>query len=206
MSLLQQDARKENDDAARGEEYTKGSSHVVIASIVAAVLVTAAIAAYVILGQKPPAATGDIEQIWIHPQHTESKGFDANGAPMPVESFDQIYVFALVKLHNQSNQPLFLRNAMVNTTLADGIRSSYAATAADYDRVFIAYKDLPVPHGQALSLQSTLNPGQTVEGTIVSAFRMSKQEWDAGKDLSFTVGIQYQPDLVLTPHTAAIVQ
>jgi hypothetical protein len=206
MSLLQQDARKENDDAARGEEYTKGSSHVVIASIVAAVLVTAAIAAYVILGQKPPAATGDIEQIWIHPQHTESKGFDANGAPMPVESFDQIYVFALVKLHNQSNQPLFLRNAMVNTTLADGIRSSYAATAADYDRVFIAYKDMPVPHGQALSLQSTLNPGQTVEGTIVSAFRMSKQEWDAGKDLSFTVGIQYQPDLVLTPHTAAIVQ
>ena len=65
---------------------------------------------------------------------------------------------------------------------------------------------MPVPHGQALSLQSTLNPGDTEEGTIVSAFRMSKQEWDAGKNLSFTIGIQYQPDLVLTPHTAAIVQ
>jgi hypothetical protein len=94
----------------------------------------------------------------------------------------------------------------VNTTLPDGIRSSYAATAADYDRVFIAYKDMPVPHGQSLSLQSTLNPGQTEEGEIVSAFRISKQEWDAGKNLSFTIGIQYQPDLVLTPHTAPIVQ
>ena len=206
MSLLQQDARKENDDAARGEAYTKGSSHVVLASIVAAILVTAGIAAYVILGQKPPVATGEIEQIWIHPQHTDSKGFDANGAPMPVEHYDQIYVFALVKLHNQSKLPLFLRNATVNTTLADGIRSSYAATAADYDRVFIAYKNMPVPHGQALSLQSTLNPGDTEEGTIVSAFRMSKQEWDAGKNLSFTIGIQYQPDLMLTPHTTAIVQ
>src|ERR1019366_4026475 len=206
MSLLQQDARKEIDDAARGEAYTKGSSHVVIAGIVAAILVTAAIAAYVILGQKPPAATGEIEQVWIHPQHTDSKRFDANGAPMPVESYDQIYVFALVKLQNQSKQPLFLRNAMVNTTLADGIHSSYAATAADYDRVFLAYKNMPVPHGPALSLQTTLNPGQTAEGTIVSAFRMSRQEWDAGKNLSFTIGIEYQPNLVLTPHTAAIVQ
>jgi hypothetical protein len=206
MSLLQQDARKEIDDAARGESYTKGSSNLVIAAIAAAVLVTAGIAAYVILGQKPPAATGEIEQVWIHPQHTDTKGYDASGAPIPVEHFDQIYVFALIKLHNQSKQPLFLRNATVNTTMADGIRSSYAATASDYDRVFIAYKDMPVPHGPALSLQSTLDPGQTEEGTIVSAFRMSKQEWDAGKNLSFTVGIQYQPDLVLTPHTAPIVQ
>jgi hypothetical protein len=206
MSLLQQDAQKEMDDAARGEEYTKGTSHVVIAAIVAAVLVTAAIAAYVILGQKPPVATGEIEQVWIHPQHTETSGFDANGAPMPKTVMDQVYVFALVKLHNQSKDPLFLRNAMANTTMPDGIQSVYAATASDYDRVFIAYKDMPVPHGQALSLQSTLNPGQTVEGTIVSAFRMSKQQWDTGKNLSFTIGIQYQPDLVLTPHNPPIVQ
>jgi hypothetical protein len=206
MSLLQQDAGKQIDDAARGEAYTKGSSHVVIATIAAAILVTLAIGAYVILEQKPPVATGEIEQVWIHPQHTETSGFDANGAPMPKEVYDQIYVFALVKLHNQSKLPLFLRNALVNTTLPDGIRSSYAATATDYDRVFIAYKDMPVPHGPALSLQTTLDPGQTVEGTIVSAFRMSKQDWDASKNLSFTIGIQYQPNLVLTPHTAPIVQ
>jgi hypothetical protein len=206
MSLLQQDARKANDDAARGEAYTKGSSHLVIAAIAAAILVTGAIAAYWIFGQKPPVLAGDIEQVWIHPQHTETKGFDANGAPMPKESYDQIYVFALIKLHNQSDGPVFLRNAMVNTTLADGIHSSYAATSADYDRVFVAYKDMPVPHGKALSLQSTLDAGQTAEGTIVAAFKMSKQEWDAGKNLSFSIGVQYRPDLVLTPHTAAIVQ
>jgi hypothetical protein len=199
MSLLRQDS-PELDDAALGEELTKGSSHVVWASLIAVVVVTAAIAVYVITGQKPPAATGEIEQVWVHPQHTETSGFDANGAPMPKESADQVYVFALVKLHNQSDKPLFMRNILANATLDDGIHSSYAATATDYNRLFLAYPNMPVPHGKALSPQTTIDPGQTVEGTIASAFRLTKQEWDARKDLNFTFGIQYQKDLTLAPH------
>jgi hypothetical protein len=199
MSLLRQDSPK-LDDAALGEEFTKGSSHVVWASIAAAIVVTIGIALYVIAGQKPPIATGEIEQVWVHPQHTETSGFDANGAPMPVEAYDQVYVFVLVKLHNQSQQPLFLHSITTDATLDDGIHSSYAATASDYDRVFVAYPSMPVPHGKALSPQSTIDPGQTVEGTFVSAFRLTKQQWDARKSLDFTFAIQYQPSLKLTPH------
>ena len=206
MSLLHQESQEDIDDVAPGEEYTKGSSHVVLAAIISAVVVSAAIAIYVIAGQKPPMATGEIEQIWTHPQHTESSGIDANGDVMAKQSFDQVFVFALVKLHNQSAQPLYLRNAMVNVKLADGIRSSYAASAADYERVYLAYPSMPVPHGNALSLQSAIDPGQTVEGTIVSAFRMSKAEWDAGKDLNLTFSFSYQPSLVLAPKTAVIEQ
>ncbi|MGA3070954.1 MAG: hypothetical protein ABSD43_12135 [Terracidiphilus sp.] len=206
MSLLHQETPQEIDDAARGEEFTKGSSHVVWATIVATVLVTVVVAVIVIAGQKPPAASGEIEQVWVHPQHTETSGFDANGEAMAVESYDQIYVFSLVKLHNQGAQPLFLSNIMANIKQEDGIHSSYAASAADYDRVFLAYPSMPVPHGKGLRLDSTLDPGQTVEGTIVSAFRMSKQQWDAGKDLSFTFAFHYQPSLVLAPHAAVIVR
>jgi hypothetical protein len=201
MSLLHQDS-EEIDDAALGEEFTKGSSHVVWATVIAGVVVTAAIAIYVIVGQKPPVATGQIEQVWVHPQHTETSGFDANGAPMPKETYDQIYLFALVKLHNQSKEPLFLRSIMTNATLNDGIHTSYAAQATDYDRVFLAYPSMPVPHGQALSPQSTITPGETVEGTIVSAFRLTREQWDARKDLNFTVVIQYQPNLKLAPPSA----
>jgi hypothetical protein len=204
MSLLQQGSPEELDDAARGEEFTKGSSHVVWATVIATVLVAVAVAVYVIAGQRPPLAGGEIEQVWVHPQHTETSGRDANGEPMPKQTFDQIYVFALVKLHNQSKVPLFLRNAMINVTLADGIHSSYAATAADYDRVFLAYPAMPVPHGNALSLQATIDPGQTVEGTIVAAFRMDKQQWDAHKNLDFTFAFSYQPSLVLAPRGAVI--
>jgi hypothetical protein len=201
MSLLHQDSPDATDDAARGEEFAKGSSHPIATGIFAAVVVSMAIAGYFIAGLKPPIYTGEIEQVWAHPQHTESSGVDANGAPMPKESFDQVYVFALVKLHNQSDKPLFLHNIMTNVTLADGIHSSYAATAADYDRVFLAYPSMPVPHGKGLPLQITLDPGQTVEGTIVSAFRLGKQEWDARKNLDFSFAFNYQPSLVLAPHT-----
>jgi hypothetical protein len=199
MSLLRQDS-PQLDDAARGEELTKGSSHILWTSLTAAVVVSAAIAFYVLAGQKPPAATGDIEQVWVHPQHTETSGFDANGAPMPKEVADQVYVFAQVRLHNQSDKPLFLHNILANATLDDGIHSSYAATASDYDRVFLAYPNMPVPHGKALSPQTTIDPGQSVEGTIVSAFRLTKAQWDARKSLNFTFGIQYQKDLTLAPH------
>lgn len=199
MSLLNQDT-EEVDDAARGEEFTKGSSHVIWAAVIATIVVSAAIAIYFIVGQTKPAVTGDVVAVWAHPQHTETSGFDANGAPMPKESFDQVLVFTEVKLHNQSKEPLFLLNVLTNAKLADGIHSSYAASQVDYDRVFLAYPGIPVPHQTPLSLTLELDPGQTVDGTFVSSFRLTREQWDARTDLNFTLNFRYQPGLVLTPH------
>jgi hypothetical protein len=203
MSLLQQD-NTELDDAARGEEFTKGTSHVVVAAVVATVLVSLAIAAYVIAGEKPPPVTGEILGVTAHSMHTETSGRDANGAPIPKESFDQVYVFTQVRLRNQSPGPVFLSSMLTNATLPDGIHSSYAASAGDYDRIFLAYPNLPVPHDKPLPLDATIDPGQTVEGTVVSAFKLTKQDWDARKDLSFTFAFRYQPNLVLAPHMAVL--
>lgn len=196
MSLLQQD---QQDEAARGEELTKGTGHPVIASVIAVIVVAAAIAIYVINGQKPPVATGEILAVWAHPQHIETSGYDASGAMMPQQSFNQVMVFAQVRLHNRSKAPLFLWNVLTNATLGNDIHSSYAATAADYDRLFVAYPNMPVPHGKALAIDTQIDPGQTLEGTFVSAFKMSKQQWDARKALNFSFGFHYQPNLVLTP-------
>ena len=126
-------------EAKPGEDYAKGSSHVIWAAWIAAVLVTAAVAFYVIVNQKSPVATGEIVAVWAHPQHAQSSGVDANGESMAQVSFDQVLVFTQVRLHNQSKGPLYLHNVMTNIKLDDGIHSSYAATAADYDRVYIAY-------------------------------------------------------------------
>jgi hypothetical protein len=204
MSLLQRESSEKADDAAKGESFTKGTGHLVWASIVATVLVTIAIAIYVIAGQKPPAVTGEIVAVWAHPQHTETSGLDANGAPMIKESFDQVLVFAEVRLHNQSKGPLYLLNVLTNAVLEDGIHSSYAASQSDYDRVFIAYPEMPVPHGPALPINLALDPGQSVDGTFVSSFRLTKEQWDARKNLTFTFSFRYQPSLVLTPKTAVI--
>jgi hypothetical protein len=206
MSLLRQDSQ-EVDDAALGEEFTKGSSHVVWASIAAAVLVIIAIAVYVISGQKPPPASGEIVAVRAHPQHTVTPGFDAAGAPMPRESYDRVLVFAQVRLHNQSDKPLFLYEILTNATLEDGVHASNAAPKSEFERVFLAYPELSALHGKALSLDTTIAPGQTEEGTVVfHPFRVTKAQWDARKDLSFTFKFQYQPSLVLTPHVAVIEQ
>jgi hypothetical protein len=198
MSLLQDSP--DLVDVKPGEDYAKGSSHVVWAAWIAAVLVTAAIAIFVMANQKPPVATGEIVGVWAHPQHAESSGVDANGEAMAKQSFDQVLVFTQVRLHNQSKGPLYLHNVMTNIKLDDGIHSSYAASAADYDRVYIAYPTMPVPHAPPLATtDATIAPGQTLEGTFVSSFRLSKQQWDARKDLNFTFALRYQPSLTLTP-------
>ena len=195
MSLLHQD---EKDDAARGEELTRGTSHLLIASIVAAALVSAAIAIYFIAGQKPPLATGQVLGVWAHPIHVQTPTTDASGAYLPSETFDQVLVFARVQIHNQSKTtPVFMWTAATNATLEDGVHTSYAAGSVDYDRVFVAYPNLGVPHDRPLLLDTEIDPGQTVEGEIVSAFKVTKEQWDARKDLSFTFAFRYQPNLVL---------
>src|SRR5215469_10354190 len=98
MSLLQQSS-PEQDDAARGEEFTKGSSNILKASVIAAALVAIAIFLYVRLGEKPPAATGEVSNIQAHLMHRETAAFDAAGAAMAQDKFDQMLVFAHVKLH-----------------------------------------------------------------------------------------------------------
>jgi hypothetical protein len=201
MSLLQQDPSP-LDNSSPGEELTKGTSHIVWATIIAAIVVTIAVAAYVIAGQKPPAATGEATRVVAHMMHRETSGVDAAGNPMPKEEFDQVLVFSHLKLHNQSKDPLFLRQILTDVTLDDGIHSSYAATPTDYQRLFAAYPDLASLHGTPLKLDATLAPGETLEGDVVSAFRMTKAQWDARKGLELSISFRYLPDLNVTPQGA----
>ncbi len=201
MSLLHQE---ELDDAAKGEELTRGTSHVVIAAIVAGLVMCIAIGIYAVVGRTPPFASGEITAVWAHPQHTDTSGLDANGMPILKQSVDQVMVFTTVKLQNLTNHPLFLGNVTTNVTLDDGsIAHCYAANKGDYDRIFVAYPNIPVPHLAPISpLDTTIDPGQTVEGTFVSAFKMTQQQWDARKKLDYTFSFRYQPALTVAPKVA----
>ena len=192
MSLLQQESRE-----AAGESYTKGTSHVIIAPVIAVVLVSAAVTIYVISGEKPPASTGEIIDVWAHPMHSETSGWDANGAVIPKESIDQVLLFTHVKLHNQSKQPIFLHQVLANLTLPDGIHSSYAAMPPDYERLFRAYADLQPWHATPISPDLTIQPGESKEGTFVCSYRMTKADWETRKALGYTFNFQYLPALTL---------
>ena len=89
MSLLHQETPQELDDAARGESFTRGTSHIVWAGIAAFFVVSVAIFIYVFAGEKPAVATGVVLEAWAHPMHTVTPGFDASGSAMSQEAFDQ---------------------------------------------------------------------------------------------------------------------
>jgi len=198
MSLLKQDSAQQ-DDASRGESLTKGTSHVVVAAVIATAVVSVAIFLYIWLGEKPPVATAEVTNVVAHMMHRETSGFDAAGADMPKEVFDQVLVFAHAKLHNQTKGPLFLHQIMINVTLDDGINTSYVAVPTDYERAFKGYPEIASLHGKPLASELTLDAGQTVEGDILASFRMDKQQWDARKGLDFTFDFRYQPLVKVTP-------
>jgi hypothetical protein len=206
MSLLHQESRDESDDAARGESFTRGTSHVAWASVVATLLVAVAVAVYVLTTQTPPVARGEIVQVWAHPNHVVTSGLDANGESMPKESFDQVLVFARIKLLNQSKNPLVLEDVLANIRQGDGILSVSAGSTSQYEEVFLAYPELAALHSNGFLPRATLAPGQSVEGTAFWVFRMSRQEWDARQDLNFTFRFQYQANLMLAPHNAVMEQ
>jgi len=197
MSLLHQNAQEPLDDASQGEELTKGTSHIVIAGVIAAIVVTIGIVFYFVAGQKPPVATGEVLQIWAHPIHVETSGLDANGEAMAKKTADQILVFARIRFHNQSNMPITMHDVMSDATLDDGVHSSYAASAVDFDRMFVAFPEVASFREAPLPTERTLNPGETVEGLAVTSYRVSKAQWDARKDLSYSIAIKYQPKILV---------
>lgn len=195
MSLLQQ----ESTEVAAGESYTRGTSHVILATVIAAILVSIAVAIYIVAGEKPPAATGEILDSWAHPMHSVSSGWDANGAAIPKEEVDQVLLFTHVRLHNQSKQAIFLHQIVANAALGDGIHSSYAATPTDYERIFKAYPDLMQWHAASISPDLTIQPGETKEGTFVNSFKMARPDWDGRKSLDYSFNFQYLPSLTVAP-------
>ena len=206
MSLLHQESPQDIDDAARGEEFTRGTTHVVWAGAIAALLVTVALALYVLSTQKPPVVSGEIVQVWARPNHVVTSGLDANGESVAKQSFDQVLVFAHIKLCNQSKVPLFLEDVLANARLGDGTLSVSAGDRAQYQEALLMYPELTALRGNSLSPRTMIAPGESLDGITFWIFRVNKQQWDARADWNFTFRFQYQANLVLAPHTAVMEQ
>jgi len=207
MSLLQAntDSAVTAQASPSGEDYAKGSSYLLWTTLAAFVVVSVGIALFLLINHKPPVAAGEVTQVWSHGVHTINTPMDANGVQTAGEAFDQVLVFAKVRARNQSDQPIVLREMMTNVTLDDGPRSSYAATSTDFDRIFIAYPELASLHGTKLTRDTVIQPGEVLEGMLISSFHCSKEQWAGRKDLSFSLLFKFHPDLVLTP-TAPVIE
>ena len=208
MSLLQirETSVFPAEDQPSGEDYTKGSSHIIWASLTAFIVVSVAITLFLLANKKPPVSAGGVTQVWAHEVHTLNTPVDAAGVQTAGQVFDQVLVVTNLQVRNQSDQPIVLKELLTNATFDDGPHSSYAATPTDYDRIFIAYPELKGLRSKTFTRDTVMQPGQELDGQIISSFHVSKEQWTAHKDLSFTVQFKYHPDLVLAPTTPIIQQ
>jgi len=194
------------EDRPSGEDYAKGSSYLLWAVLAAFVVVTVGITLFLLANRQPPVSAGEVSQVWAHEVHMLNTPTDANGVQTAGEVYDQVLVLANVRVRNQSDKPIVIRELLTNVTLEDGPHSSYAASATDYERIFIAYPELRGLHSKTLTRDTVIAPGQVLDGMLISAFHASKEQWAAHKDLSFSIQFKFHPDLVLVPTTPVIQQ
>jgi len=171
----------------------------VLRIIAAAFIVVLGIAAYVYFEEKPPPAVGEVLHLTAYPVHRESKVNQfATQSLAPVENtFDEILVLADVRLHNQSQGPVFLADMSALLKLPGEEDHSLAATTSDFNRVFVAYPALAPMKQQPLLRDTTILPGATVEGQLIFNYPITKDQWDKRQSLELILSFTHQKDLVL---------
>jgi hypothetical protein len=180
------------------EEVNSGKRALLIV-LVATVIVVVTIAAYVYIDEKPPVAVGKIVKLDVTPIHTEMQvGAGGQGVQGGSDTYDQLLILAQVEVHNQTNIPLFLHDMWSNLTTNNGDEQrSLAANKTDFQSVFIAYPQTASFKQEPLLRDTTLQPGQTVQGLVIFHYPMTKDQWDARHNFEAVVSFAHQKNLVL---------
>lgn len=174
-------------------------SNPVLRVLIAALIVVLVIGAYVFFEEKPPVVVGEIMHLTAYPIHRESSAsIFATRSIAPVETkFDEIIVIADVRVHNQSQGPVFLADMAALLKLPTEDDRSLAANASDFNRVFVAYPQLATMKQQPLLRDTTIAAGATAEGQVVFNYPITREEWEQRKSLDLTLSFTHQKDLVL---------
>lgn len=168
-------------------------------AVAAAVLIAAAAAFFYFVVKKPPQMVGQIVQVNYYPVHSTVEGGGAEGMQGGTENYDQLLIFAVVKVRNQTNIPLFMQDISAMVTTADGTQhENDAAGPTDVDRVFQAFPSLASYRSQPFNRTATILPGQSAEGLAIFNFPISRQQWDSRKSGNVAVSFMHQNNLLIS--------
>ncbi|MGC2637857.1 MAG: hypothetical protein WA294_11810 [Acidobacteriaceae bacterium] len=173
--------------------------HPAVAALIAVILVVAVVGGYVWFNTKPPVHTGQLVSIDAYPIHRElSTGSGIGGLAGQKDVYDEEIVIVNVRMKSQTEMPLFLHDMSADVTLADGtVEHSTGASTKDYHDVFIAYPVLAPKQTTAVLRDTTITPGQQVDGQMIFHYPITAQQWDQRKDFKVYVNFLHQKDLVL---------
>jgi hypothetical protein len=166
--------------------------------VIATIAVSIAIGLYVWLGERPPVARGDILTMNLYPVHTliNNGGGSDTGMPGTAEYYDQLLILAKVKVTNQTDIPLFMQDISAAIKLPDGSEQvNVTASDKDIDRVFQAYPSLAYLRAASIPRDTTLNPGQSVQGLTIFNFPINREQWDSLQTAKVVVSFMHQKNL-----------
>jgi len=106
-------------------------------------------------------------------------------------------VLLQVTLRNVGDKTLYIKTITANLKTDQGDLSDDAAAPSDYDRYFMAYPDLKEHSAEALRVEMKIAPGAEQKGAVLVSFPVTKQQFDARKDLNVTIEPYDQRPIVL---------
>jgi len=170
------------------EEFDSAKRTLPPAAPVAIALVVVAIVVGVIayLNRAKPVAQGGIDAVYF----SEPAGM-TNGMAL-----------LQITLRNVGSKTLYIKAIKANLK-TDQELSDDAASPSDYDRYFMAYPDLKGHAAQALVAEMKIAPGAEQKGTVLVSFPVTREQFDARKDLNVTIEPYDQNPIVLREKTAA---
>ncbi len=134
----------------------------------------------------------------LYPVHTliNNGGGGDTGMAGTAEYYDQLLILAKVKIRNQTNIPLFMQDISAAIKMPDGSEQvNVTASDKDIDRVFQAYPSLSYLRTASIPRDTTLSPGQSVQGLVIFNFPITKEQWDTLQTAKVVVSFMHQKNL-----------
>lgn len=153
---------------------------------IAIVLVAIVVAIIAYTERAKPIAQGGIDAAYFS---------QPTGMPSPM-------VLIEVSLRDVGDKTLYIKSIKAGIKTDQGDQSDEAASASDVDRYLQAYPDLR-GHERPLMVEMKIQPGGEQKGSVLVSFPVTKEQFDARKDLSVTIEPYDQAPIVLREKATA---
>jgi hypothetical protein len=177
--------------------YGRVALRVLLALVISSLVVLA----WVRFGRKTPVATGEIARVAIYPVQAKITGGAAGnaGEQGQDEIINQLLVFAHVRLNNPNKAPITVVDDWAVITMPDGnTERSLGASQVSFDKVFQAYPQLAPLRMDPLRRDAQIQPGQSVDGLVVFSYQLSKEQWEKRKSMQVTITFNGAKDVTLS--------
>lgn len=184
-------------------ETLRSTLRTLLIVVAAAAVLAAVIYGYVYVNEKPPAATGHVVKVSVYSIHSQMRlGAATQGLVGGLDTYDQLIVLADVEVRNQSKSPVQVEDMWGDLTPENGDQQrSLGAGKSVFEKVFVAYPQVPRPADPPILRDSVIQPGQSVRGTMIFHYPQTEQQWDKRQHFDVVMSFQNQANLVMrAPH------